>query len=219
MTGDLQFDAASHTFTWRGQDVPGVSRILRDMGLSTTWYKDDPKYLERGAAVHQACDFIDDQTYDENGTHPEIVSYVRGYQKFVSDTGFHAHLGGETPIYSASLRAAGIPDKWGGMKQHGVHSGIDLWLLDLKTGEQKPPGVELQLGMYRLMLADGININGEKVSLKFTSVKCLLLQKSGDYKLIDCSDPKWVKYASDTASLWQLRKSWGLLPKNGRNSI
>jgi len=208
MTGDLQFDAASHAFTWRGQPVPSVTQVLRDMGLQTNWFKDDPRYRERGSAVHLAAQLICEGVFDRDGTHPDLLPYTDGFERFVADTGFRALPGGETPVYSASLKLAGIPD------MPGVMPGGQRWLLDIKTGEAAPRGVELQLALYRLMLGAAVDVNGEEVAMEFNAVKCLLLPKSGQYRLIDCSDARWLKYAQDAVGLWWLRKSWGLL--NGR---
>ena len=206
MTGDLQFEAAVHAFTWRGQPVPSVTQVLRDMGLASSWFKDDPMYRERGAAVHLACQYIDDGTFDESETHPELLGYTKGYQRFLADSGFVSQRS-EVAAYSPGLKVAGITDKVG-------ESNHRTWLLDLKSGKSAPKGVELQLGLYRLILGNGITMNGEEISMKFDAVKCLHLPGDNSYSLIDASDARWMNYAQSAVGLWGLRKTWGLL--NGR---
>lgn len=207
MTGDLQFDPASHSFTWKGNPVPGVSQVLRDMGLQTTWYKNDPIYRERGSAVHVASDLLDSGEFTEDGTHPDLLGYTRGYAKFLADTGFKAERS-EVAVYSLSCKVAGIPDKWG-----PIPSG-KRWLLDIKSGKTAPKGVQIQLGMYRLALADGVTLTGEQLAETFDAAKCLHLAGDETYTLIDCSDSKWLTMANNVVSIWNLRKSWGLL--NGK---
>lgn len=213
MTGDLQFDPVAHSFTWKGAPVPSVTQVLRDMGMQSSWFKDDPMYLERGSAVHQAAQYICDDTFDRDSTHPDLLPYTDGFQKFVADTGFRAIPGSEVPVYSSSLRIAGIPDL------PGLMPGGEDMLLDIKTGEQSPKGVELQMALYRMLLAGGINIRGEQVQMELKAgVRCLLLPKTGRYKLIDCSDAKWMTYANSVVSLWYLRKGWGLLNGKGERN-
>jgi hypothetical protein len=209
LTGDLQFDPIQHAFTWKGQPVPSVTQVLRDMGLASSWFKDDPIYRERGSAVHTASAYIDDGTFDESSTHPDLLGYTKGYERFLADTRFKAQAS-EVAVYSPALKVAGITDKYG-------VSNDRTWLLDLKSGKSAPKGVELQLGMYRLLLGNGITLKGEQVALKFDAVKCLHLPGDNSYSLIDCSDNRWLNHAQSAAALWALRKGWGLLNGKERN--
>lgn len=208
MTGDLQFDPVAHSFAWKGQDKPGVSRVLRDMGMATSWYKEDPIYRERGSAVHVAADLIDAGEFSEEGTHSLLLGYTRGYAKFLADTGFKAERS-EVRVYSSAYQVAGIPDKWGYVPSR------KRWLLDIKSGKSAPRGVELQLGLYRLILSDCVTDTGEALAEKFDDAKCVHLAGDGTYTLIDCSDSKWLTHSLAATNLWWLRKRWGLLNGKG----
>lgn len=193
---DLRFDADAHKYYFDDVELPGVSRILTDMGLrkSGPWELDE-KYRRRGHAVHLACHLVQEGTYDEATTHPAIVPYVQGYQQFVRDTGFTATLC-EEPVCSLVLGTAGTFD------QYGFVDG-DPWLVDIKSGTL-PPLVGVQLGAYRHMLREMRQITVSKC-------KAIRLEESGKYTIRDVSEQKYVNYWTNAVSIWKLRERHSLL--------
>jgi len=193
----LRFVEADHRYYWNEDVVPSVTQVMADQGLGSPpgpWFK--PEHRARGRAVHLACTWVADDSYDQEGTDPVIHGFVSGYQQFLKDTGFRPELL-EEPMFSPSLKVAGTMDQWG-----KAPSG-ETWLVDIKTGVV-PKLVGVQLAFYGYMLA-------EERGLQSAKRKALRLEASGKYTIVDCSEPRWTKYAMEAVSQWRLRKDAGLI--------
>lgn len=78
----LTFDEASHTYYWNGKEVPGVSEILKKVGLSKDNYGSDTFYRDRGIAVHLAINFYLSGDLDTASLDPVIVPYFEGFLRY-----------------------------------------------------------------------------------------------------------------------------------------
>lgn len=80
----LIFDEATHTYTVNGVRIPNVTSILKEANLGTEVYWEQ-WHLDRGKAVHKACQFLALGELEWTSVDPEILDYVRGYEKFLRE--------------------------------------------------------------------------------------------------------------------------------------
>jgi hypothetical protein len=144
VTADLEFEASTHTYRVAGQVIPGVTTILKDAGLID--YSMIPQEVllvasQRGTAVHQALQYLDDGTLDESSVDLSIAGYIEAYKRFCDESGFvPGHI--EHRVFHPAYRYAGTLDRTGVFR--GSSAPV---LLDFKTGIVLP-GHRLQLAAY-----------------------------------------------------------------------
>lgn len=120
----LTFDEATHTYTHGGVVVPGVTSILSPL---TDFSRVPPHVLTAasafGKAVHLACELDDLATLDEESLDPSLEPYLAAWRKFSAE---HAVEWDqiEKPVYHATMRYAGTPDRIGLVK--GVRAVVDI---------------------------------------------------------------------------------------------
>jgi hypothetical protein len=144
----LSFDEASHEYRLDGLPVVSVTQALDLAGLMN-WKRFVPADVldfasERGRAVHSALHFYDENALDWSTVDPAIRGYIEAYERFASAKDWTPVMI-EQPLYHASLRYAGRPDRI------GVLDG-DKCVLDLKSGVVNEV-VALQLAGYAGLLA------------------------------------------------------------------
>ena len=204
---DIEFEPESHTYKLDGTPTPGVTKMMSEMGLSNAAQWADERSRNRGRAVHLACNYVDDGSYDPDSTHPELRPYVDEYSYAVQK--FKARPvpnGSELLVASKMLWACGILDNlW--------EVGTELWLIDLKTGSM-PALVGVQLAGYKQMLKETYGIEVDS---------CLAIQLKGTggapvTKL--CDEPKYTAWFFAAAQLWHERERHGLIyrPKERANA-
>ena len=150
-----EFDPVRHVYRWQGRVVPGVSSILGAGGHSCQFYPDDPKYRNRGTAIHYACQLLDadeldlDEFYRLDERLPRekrIAGYIDQYREFLSDVKPRWTMT-EQAMYSPKLRVAGTLDRAGLV--------VNSWgIVDIKTGTI-PPSVGIQTAGYCCIIYDG----------------------------------------------------------------
>jgi hypothetical protein len=159
----LHFDAGSHVYTvtdsnQRSQRVPAVSDLLRP--LTDTYYANTPAAAMefaciRGTYVHRACELDDNNDLDDANLDPGIAGYVAAWRNFKAREGPFAVIVNERPMYHASLRYAGTPDR----VLLNTATGHTV-LIDIKSTVEINPAVHVQLAGYELLLkANGIAID------------------------------------------------------------
>lgn len=171
---------ASATFTARGhvyqQDdivIPSVTQVLTLAGI------DDVSrvplfYLERaaaiGTAVHEACEFMDQDDLDIDSVHPLIVGHVLAYQKFKQETGFEPLIVEQRGIgESNGLRFGFCLDRIGMLNGEKI-------LLDIKTSSKAEHAWQIQTAGY----ADAIDHTEPRLVIH--------TKKDGNYKVIRHDD-------------------------------
>jgi len=156
----IAFDEATHTYSESGQVIPSVTQILSGEGL-VTYFNIDPWYLERGKAIHKACEYFDKGILDWDFVDPQIIGFVSAYMNFRTELEYGYDLSHiEESLYHPIYHYAGTPDRF-------------LPLLDIK-GVQ---GCELQLEAYaELLRANKINPGREAYTLH--------LKEDGTYKSV-----------------------------------
>lgn len=168
------FEAGAHIYEADGVVVPSVSQVLELAGICDV-SKIPLHYLERagavGTAVHQACEFLDQDDLDLESVAPEIVGYVLGYQRFREATGF-------TPI---EIERQGVTDsepRFGYcVDRVGILAGMSV-ILDIKTASKPHAWWGIQTAGY----ADALRFEGERAAVH--------VSKDGKYKLLAHEDDR-----------------------------
>lgn len=168
---ELHFDEATHTYRYRGDVVPNVTRVLSGL---TDYSQIPPDTLEvarqKGVAVHKMVELHAKGDLDEE-TLPEWMRPVFArWLAFLSDTGFQV-LQSEQRVYSKEYRYAGTLDLF------GLIRGKET-LIDLKRSLMGGRVIGLQLAAYAHALAA---VPVQRYALR--------LNEAGPYRLEPYTDP------------------------------
>jgi hypothetical protein len=106
----LEFNEERHEYLWNGKKVPGVSEILRTVGLTKDYSGVSPFYRERGQALHLAVKYYLKGTLDESSIDPIVQPYYDGFRRFWDKKRNPKILYIEEPMYSEEAKFAGTPD-------------------------------------------------------------------------------------------------------------
>jgi hypothetical protein len=209
MLAPVEFVEQGHRYFVGSRELPGVSRVMEAEGLKG-YFKEGPDYKNRGKAVHHAFNLMNQKRYLEAGTHPALVPYTRGLEKFLRSYRYRA-LVSELPMGSARLNLAGTLDSAG-----VFDDGPEIDLIDVKTGTL-PRAVGVQLALYKMLAQDCGRLPLEggavKIGFKIRSCKSLLLPGNEDFVLSSFDEPRWMTSAQSVLNLYNLKKDLGLLPK------
>jgi hypothetical protein len=138
------FRARGHVYTHEGRVVPSVTQVLTLAGLDELAHV-PRRCLARagalGSAVHQACQFLDEDDLDLDSLDPEIVGYVLGWQRFKQEYDF-------TPIV-IERRGISVGERNYGfcLDRIGIVGEHEL-LVEIKTGENPLPSWAIQTAAY-----------------------------------------------------------------------
>src|SRR5271170_6005235 len=87
----LEFDAATHRYTWDDKPVPGVTQVIRS-ALGDPFVGVPSHVLEHkrqiGVAAHKACELDALGKLDESTVHPAVLPYLEAWRAFVREAGF-----------------------------------------------------------------------------------------------------------------------------------
>jgi hypothetical protein len=128
MTQPLTFDAESHTYRYAGAIIPSVTQILEAEGISDfSMVPSEALRIaqERGTAVHQATEYLDQDRLDWESVDPSLLGYLEAWERFKDDCEVTI-LEIETRVYS-ELGYAGTLDRI-------VELGARKVLIDIKSG-------------------------------------------------------------------------------------
>jgi hypothetical protein len=142
----LSFDPATHIYKLDGVVIPSVTQVLADVGLSPDYPAEQRQfYLNRGTAVHRACELLVAGKLDKNNTDPRLHGYVDSFDRFLQRTGFKPDLV-EHRVWSEAYLVGGSLDYCGPL--NGVQT-----ILDVKSGEPAAAAA-LQTAAYAYLLKE-----------------------------------------------------------------
>jgi len=133
------FDPESHRYTVNGAEIPSVTQVLKEAGLTKEY--SSMEAAERGTVVHLACECAD---LGINVTDLIVDPYVTAWRRFRSETGF-THSDIENASWHPVYRYAGRIDRVGGANGKKI-------VLDIKSGAPEPWHA-LQLAAYAGLMA------------------------------------------------------------------
>lgn len=178
MTG-LTFDEHSHTYRFNDNVVPGVTSVLSPL---TDFSRVPPHVLEAasnfGKAVHRACELDDLGELDEAALDSALKPYLQAWRKYSADHRVQWDVI-EEPVYHATMRYAGTPDRF------GLVDGVRT-VVDIKSTAQLYPAVGPQLSAYANALLE-----------PFARRMAVQLMADGTYVAKTYEDPTdWPLFAS-----------------------
>ncbi len=153
---NLAFEPLAHSYLIDGRRVASVTEVLRHVGYyDPSRYGHDPKYRQRGSAVHAACRLMDSGRYDEQQTHEEIRPYAKQYAEFLALTGFVARAW-EVAMIDTEKQVGGTLDIIGECRG-------EIWLIDIKSGGL-PNLVGVQLAAYEDLLMSATMLDNAEMA-------------------------------------------------------
>ena len=178
---EIVFDEGKHEYRVNGRVYPGVTSILKSVGLSTDFSMVDPEVLEWkrnfGTELHRAIEL---DIYGNLGNYdPRLKPFLDGWWE-LRDTMNFEPIASELPIYSSKFGYCGKLDFF--TKYQGNKVGI----FDYKTSVQ----IELicvgaQQSGYEIALREWDDIK-DSVEINRFAIK---FDKKGKCKLIPLIDP------------------------------
>lgn len=139
----LLFDAASHTYTLEGRQLPSVTTILQAEGfIDATWFTEYGR--DRGTKVHRAVALYDAGELDESCLDPVLVPYLDAWRRFLSDAEVEIDAS-EVALASPIYGFAGTIDKLARIGGRGPA------ILDVKTSRTPARWWGLQLAGYHIL--------------------------------------------------------------------
>jgi hypothetical protein len=154
----LQFNPATHQYSWGGRIVPSVTQILRPLfdfsGI-------DPEVLaaaaDRGNRVHKATELFDQgrlDTLDLGDMGPYVWAYKQWHLEMSP-----VILEAEKQVYCGQHNFAGTLDRVASV--YG-----EEWLVDIKTSDAIPASVGPQTAAYERALSWGSPLKRAVLQLK-----------------------------------------------------
>ena len=165
MKPEIYFQKETHTYTVNGKRFPSVTQIIKQGGgLDTTFCTEYGR--QRGTAIHECVQLINEGDLDEASVDPLIAPWVDAYRAFLGDSAFRVYRCEEC-VASLMYGFAGQFDIYGLLRNKRA-------IIDVKTGAV-PDAVEWQLGGY--MQA------ARECGLRVQTAYSLQLRADGTYRL------------------------------------
>ena len=168
----LEFDEASHTYTFDGIVIPSVTQVLKPL---TDYSAIDPATLkiaqEKGKAIHKMVELDCSINLDEAALPEWMRPALERWRQFVSESGFSV-IASEQRVHSLVYGYAGTLDLYGEMRGHKV-------IIDIKRSFLAGSVIGFQLAGYRAtFMPEDRNI--KRYALRLT--------EKGPYRLIEYAD-------------------------------
>lgn len=179
----LTFDEFRHKYAWNGQDVPGVTSILKPLiDLSHVPPDRLEKARQEGKAIHSMVEMDCAGTLDVEGL-PEWMKPVYGaWSEFREISGFEP-LANEMRVYHRQMRYAGTFDLLCVVPRCNGWQGRTA-LLDLKRSLYGGPVVGLQLAAYE----EAAKSQGVTTGVPRIRRGALVLSPAGKFELVPYDD-------------------------------
>lgn len=193
----LEFDAATHTYRWKGAKVPHVTGVLAPF----TDYSHIPadtlkKAQDEGIAIHRMVELDCQDELDVDGLPEWLRGYHKAWKLFVEETGFSIESS-EERVYHPTLGYAGTLDLCGML----THTGPEIAIIDVKRSFYAGAAIGLQTWAYLEAR------NTDKERLPASKRFALQLRPNGTYRLQEFKDraDKSVWLAALTIYRWRER--------------
>jgi hypothetical protein len=193
----LKLDKDSHVYTLGDREVPGVTSILKDLGIIDDTYFNEQARI-RGSYIHEATQFFDEEDLDINGLDPALRPYLHAYERFKIETGFRPDLI-EHGVYARDLDYAGTIDRTGEFSR-GAYRGDSYSLVDIKSGAAQQ-WVALQLAAYKhALLTDPLKRTPD-------SLYSLQLKADGSYLLTPMKNNRAFEYWISVMNVYNYKRT------------
>lgn len=167
----LRFNAEDHSY-WIGKKrIPGVSEILKSVGLSKNFDGIDPFYAQRGTAVHMAIQLFLENRLDESSLDPQIIPQWEGFRKYYAEHYFK-------PV-AIEYRGSFMDDFAGTIDLITEHE-----IIDWKCSKSHDKVAELQGEAYKWITYGPESHSSDK----FLPFKVVQFPGDGTYEVFDYGD-------------------------------
>lgn len=205
---NLTYRDSDHSYFLGTRQIPGITRMLADLGA----YPGSQHYTEesrvRGQQVHLACQLADQHAMEAETLHdvleimdvaPAIQPYLEGYLKLRREKRYRAEKW-EIPIASRKLRVGGRPDSTGctwGATSRAVVLDVKSWQ---SQGQKPKHSAEIQTAAYAIMLVEYYG----RTDLAPTDIERWTVKLPGDgsYRCYVCDDVDNFSEVHWMAQLW-----------------
>ncbi len=191
----LQYFEDGHRYELDGLPIPSNTQTLKAEGLiNDAFYTPDGR--DRGINVHAACWFLCEGNLDWKSVHEEEVGYVKGFERFLKETGFRIDFN-ELPVWGSPGFGTRLDVMGVGEFQINQVFTQRRVIIDIKTGSV-PAWVELQLAGQMLAVKERVEAQDEAWTQHLDYVNghpypelrfALQLNKNGKYRLKEFTDP------------------------------
>lgn len=180
---DLAFNEERHEYRLNGRIVPSVTDVLQPLEMldGIPWETLEAARIF-GQHVHLACHYHNTGELEWTTLDEKLAAYVRGFLKFLADSGFVV-LASEERVASVKCGYAGTLDLRGVMGRRSVRARRAL--IDIKSTATMPRTVGPQTAGYANAYTE---TTGEKVDDRY----CLHLGPDS-YKLVKLTDGRGVQ--------------------------
>lgn len=145
------FDPVRHIYKCGDRIIPSVTQVLQSAGLINNAFGselENEAAMERGTAVHLACQLDDENDLDESTLDPALNGYLEAWRRCKKEIGFR--------IDHIEKRSLHISRTYAGTVDRVVYFGPAAYdcgaIVDLKTGIIQP-WTALQLAAYSELFA------------------------------------------------------------------
>lgn len=186
MPEELQFDAESHVYTWRGARVPSVTQILRPI-INFDGVPPDvlAAAAQFGTHVHQACDLHNKGELDEAALDPALAPYLAQWKACIDECGL--------TIENSELRVVHPAGSYAGTIDVVGRINGKTFIADIKTGSAMPASVGPQTAAYRDAMKDF-----DRNALRY----CIHLMPDS-YRLIRLTDKTDIHIFQSCLNIWR----------------
>lgn len=143
---ELTFDEEKHKYYVNGRSVPGISEILKAIGLTRNYEKVDPFYRERGTFAHKAIELDLEGDLDFDGLDLALKPFVSAWRAFVQKHGYKKILC-EEKLWSSEENYACRIDHYGEVDGRRT-------VFDVKCTKSHDPAADWQVCGQAFALAD-----------------------------------------------------------------
>lgn len=202
---EFTVDRERHLYTLDGSRLDSVTDILVGLGVVDPTYYTEVGRI-RGSKVHLGCELMEKPGgLDWESLKPieaalgePITDYVRGYERFLRETGWvSTHI--EEAGFNRDYQYAGTPDRVGRFPGDALDC-----IIDIKTGMSVHPSTALQTAAYDLMVPNegpprrryGVSLKGDR-----------------NYSLKPFTDHNDGQTFLSALPIYRWRKKHGLIPK------
>ena len=186
----IALDPETHTYRVNGFVRPGITDILKSVGLIPD-YRGDGSAAHRGRAVHLATELLDAGTLDWSSVDDALIPFLNAYENCLKEWNLVPDVR-EQIVYHPYCFFAGTLD---GVYRMSPHGRI---LVDIKTGDAIPPHAKYQTAAY----ADawGSTHGGERLLRGV-----ILLRENGSHDFKTFTDPDDLVIFNSALNVWRAK--------------
>lgn len=126
---DFNYEDSTHTYTFKGEEWPGITTILKHHQLISDFYT--PGSELKGKAVHKIIELYDIGVLDNYDWDQSLKGYLDSWKAFIKETGW-TNEKIEVPGFNESVKICATMDRMGRFTEEEPSLPIRRFTLQLK---------------------------------------------------------------------------------------